>query len=70
VSFYNDRYRTGLAAVWKIEFRLPITAVDDCNIADVLFISQIYNVKLELKLNSSTIVDAYSVKPKLQQTQC
>jgi hypothetical protein len=25
------------AAVWEIEFRLPKTAVDDCNIADVLF---------------------------------
>jgi hypothetical protein len=51
------------AAVWELEFRLPKTEVDDCNIADVLFISQIYNVKLELKLNSSTNVEAYSVCP-------
>jgi hypothetical protein len=43
--------RTGLCAGWEIEFRLPTTEVDDCNIADVLFISQIYKVKLELKLN-------------------
>ncbi len=68
--FCNCVQRTGLAAVWEIEFRLPVTEVDDCNIADVLFISQIYNVKLELKLNSSTNVEAYSVKPKLQQTPC
>lgn len=45
----NDAQRSGLAAVWEIEFRLPVTEVDDCNIADDLFISQIYNVKLELK---------------------
>jgi hypothetical protein len=55
------------------EFRLPMTAVDNCNIADVLFISQIYNVLLELKLNSSTKVDVYSVcptcvKPHVQAT--
>ena len=34
----------GLAFVGELEFRLPITEVDNCNIADVLFISQIYNV--------------------------
>ena len=50
--------RTGLAAVWGFEIRLPVTEVDDCNIADVLFISQIYNVLLELQLNSETKVDA------------
>jgi hypothetical protein len=43
--------RTGLCAGWELEFRLPVTKVDNCNIADVLFISQIYNVLLELKLN-------------------
>jgi hypothetical protein len=44
--------RTRLAAVWAFEIRQPVTEVDDCNIADVLFIYQIYNVKLELKYNS------------------
>ena len=44
--------RTGLAAVWAFEIRQPVTEVDNCNIANVLFISQIYNVKLELKHNS------------------
>jgi len=44
--------RTGLAAVWAFEIRQPVTEVDNCNIADVLFISPIYNVLLELKLNS------------------
>jgi hypothetical protein len=33
--------RTGLCAGWEIEFRLPVTKVDDCNIADVLFIAKI-----------------------------
>jgi hypothetical protein len=37
-------------AGWELAIRLPITEVDNCNIADVLFISQIYNV-LELKPN-------------------
>jgi hypothetical protein len=60
--------RTRLAAVWGFEIRQPVTEVDNCNIADVLFISQIYNVKLELKHNSEQKVDAYFVKPKLQQT--
>lgn len=48
----------GLLAVWAFEIRQPVTEVDDCNIADVLFISQIYNVKLELKLNSGTNAEA------------
>ena len=61
----NCLQRTGLAAVWGFEIRQPVTEVDDCNIADVLFISQIYNVLLELKLNSEQKVDAYNVKPKL-----
>jgi hypothetical protein len=43
--------RTGLCAGWELAIRLLVTNVDDCNIADVLFISQIYDVKLELKLN-------------------
>ena len=70
VSQLNYSQRKWLAAVWEFEIRQPVTEVDDCNIADVLFISQIYNVKLELKLNSEQKVDAYNVKPKLQQTQC
>ena len=48
--------RTGLAAVWGFEIRQPVTEVDDCNIADVLFISQIYNVLLELKYNSEQML--------------
>lgn len=31
--------RSGLAAVWGFEICQPVTEVDDCNIADVLFIS-------------------------------
>jgi len=52
--------RTGLAAAWAFEIRQTITEVDNCNIADVLFISQIYNVLLELKLNRNTNVDAFN----------
>lgn len=63
----NDQ---GLLAVWAFETRQPVTEVDECNIADVLSISQIYNVLLELKLNSKQKNDTYNVKPKLQQTQC
>jgi len=44
--------RKRLAAVWGFEIRQPVTEVDNCNIADVLLICQIYNVKLELKYNS------------------
>lgn len=44
--------RTGLAAVWVFGKRQAGTKADDCNIADVLFISQIYNVKPELKHNN------------------
>jgi hypothetical protein len=58
----------GLAAVWGFEIRQPVTEVDNCNIADVLFISQIYNVKPELKYNNEQKADAFSVQPKLQQT--
>jgi hypothetical protein len=59
----NIVQRSGLAAVWEIEFRLPKTEVVNCNIVDVLFISQIYNVLLELKLNSSRNVEVYYVCP-------
>jgi len=45
------------------EFRLPITEVDNCNIADVLFISQIYNVLPELKYKKRTNVEAIFGKP-------
>ena len=38
------------------ETRQAGTAADDCNIADVLFISQIYNVKPELKHNSEQML--------------
>ena len=67
VQWHNTQ-RTGLATVWEFEKRQARTEVDDCNIADVLFISQIYNVKLELKPNSEQKIEAYSVKPILQQT--
>ena len=33
-----------LGVVGELEFRLPITEANDCNIADVLFINQICNV--------------------------
>jgi hypothetical protein len=59
-----------LLSVWAFEIRQPLTEVDNCNIADVLYISQIYNIKLELKHNSEQKVEAYNVQPKLQQTQC
>jgi hypothetical protein len=53
----------GLAFVGELEFRQPITEVDDCNIADVLFISQIYNVKPELKHNKEQMLKLYSSSP-------
>ena len=53
----------GLAFVGELEFRQPITKVDNCNIADVLFISQIYNVKPELKLNKEQMLRLYSSSP-------
>jgi hypothetical protein len=48
------RLRSGIADGGEIEFRQPVTEFDDCNIADVLFISQIYNVTLitEAKLEN------------------
>jgi hypothetical protein len=57
-----DTQRKRLDVVGELVFRQPITEVDNCNIADVLFISQIYNVKLELKLNNETNVEAIFVK--------
>ena len=40
----------GLAMWWNLNYVCTQLKPNDCNIADVLFISQIYNVKLELKL--------------------
>jgi hypothetical protein len=64
VSFFrvacNEK---GLAFVGELVFRLPITEVDNCNIADVLFISQIYNVKPELKHNKEQMLRKYSSSP-------
>ncbi|MEQ1555070.1 MAG: hypothetical protein ABL929_12870, partial [Ferruginibacter sp.] len=53
----------GLAFVGELVFRQPITEVDNCNIADVLFISQIYNVKPELKCNKEQMLRLYSSSP-------
>ena len=53
----------GLAFVGELAFRQPITEVDNCNIADVLFISQMYNVKLELKHNKEQMLRQYSSSP-------
>jgi len=47
----------GLAFVREFHVRLARTKADDCNIADVLFISQIYNVKSELKHSRITNVE-------------
>ena len=60
----NCHQRKRLGVVGAFEFRQPVTEVDNCNIADVLFISQIYNVKPELKHNKEQKVEAYSVKPQ------
>jgi hypothetical protein len=57
---YNEK---GLAFVGELVFRLPITEVDNCNIADVLFISQIYNVQPELKHNKEQMLRLYSSSP-------
>ena len=53
----------GLAFVVAFENRQARTEADDCNIADVLFISQIYNVLPELKPNSEQKVENIFVKP-------
>jgi hypothetical protein len=39
------------------------TEVEDCNIADVLFISQIYNVLPELKQNSEQMLRLTTASP-------
>jgi hypothetical protein len=57
---YNEK---GLAFVGELAFRQPITEVDNCNIADVLFISKIYNVKPELKHNKEQMLRQYSSSP-------
>lgn len=62
--------RKGLGDVVAFEKRPARTAVDDCNIAENIFISQIYNVQLEQKLNSSTNVEIKNVKPPYCQTLC
>lgn len=46
----HDAQRTGIAAVWAFEIGEAKTAAEACTVADVLFISQIYNVQLELKM--------------------
>ena len=53
----------GLAFVGELAFRQPTTEVDNCNIADVLFISQIYNVKPKLKYNKEQMLRQYSSSP-------
>jgi hypothetical protein len=45
--FGANKQQPRLCAVWKTEFRLPVTAVDDCNIVDVLFIGQLYKAGTE-----------------------
>jgi hypothetical protein len=57
---YNEK---GLAFVGELAFRQPITKAHNCNIADVLFISQIYNVKPELKYNKEQMLRQYSSSP-------
>jgi hypothetical protein len=52
-----------LAFVGELVFRQPITEVDNCNIADVLLISQIYNVLPELKHNKEQMLRQYSSSP-------
>ncbi len=53
----------GLAVVWEFEIRQPITEVDDCNIADVFILCQIYNVKPELMHNKVQMLRQYSSSP-------
>lgn len=55
--------RKRLGVVGELVFRQPITEVDNCNIADVLFISQIYNVEPELKYNKEQMLRQYSSSP-------
>jgi hypothetical protein len=53
----------GLAFVGELAFVCPQLKPNDCNIADVLFISQIYNVKPELKHNKEQMLRLYSSSP-------
>ena len=59
----HSTQRAGLGEGGEIEFRQPITEVDNCNIADVLFISQIYNVQPELKYNKEQMLRLYLSSP-------
>jgi hypothetical protein len=53
----------GFMQFWEITVRLPITEVDDCNIADVLIITQIYDVKPKPKHNKEQRLIQYSSRP-------
>ncbi len=55
--------RKGTGVVGELEFCQPITEVDNCKIADVLLISQIYNVLPELKHNKEQVLRQYSSSP-------
>ena len=59
----NCHQRKRLGVVGAFEFRQPVTEVDNGNIADVLFISQIYNVKPELKHNKEQMLRLNSSSP-------
>jgi hypothetical protein len=63
VSSLGCTQRKRLGVVGELEFRQTITEVDNCNIADVLFISQIYNVEPELKHNNEQMLRQYSSSP-------
>lgn len=57
--------RAGLGDGREFENRQPVTEVDDCNIAENIFISQIYYVLLELKLNKEQKVENLFVSPAI-----
>jgi hypothetical protein len=61
LHFYQQKR---LGDVGELEFRLPITKVDDCNIADVLFISQIYNVQPELNHHKEQMLRQFRQAPE------
>src|SRR5579875_3726953 len=61
---FNIAYNVkGLAFVGELAFRQPITKANDCNIADVLFMSQIYNVEPKLKHQKEQVLRQYSSSP-------
>ena len=64
MSFKVTHNEQGLAMWWYQNYVCPQLKPNDCNIADVLFISQIYNVKPELKYNKEQNVEAIFVKPQ------